>query len=68
MANQAKASAFLADYARDNHHVSIRVKGKIYRAVMLSTLLYGAEAWTVYRRQVRKLHTLLMRHLENLDG
>ena len=34
----------------NNHHVSVRVKGKIYRAIVLSTLLYGAEAWTVYRR------------------
>ena len=30
----------------NNHHVSMRVKGKIYRAIVLSTLLYGAEAWT----------------------
>ena len=30
----------------NNHHVSLRVKGKIYRAIVLSTLLYGAEAWT----------------------
>ena len=28
----------------NNHYVSMRVKGKIYRAIMLSTLLYGAEA------------------------
>ena len=32
-----------------NHHVSMRVKGKIYRTIMLSTLLYGAETWTMYR-------------------
>ena len=34
-----------ADYVRDwnNHHVSMRVKGKIYRAIVLSILLYGAE-------------------------
>ena len=31
----------------NNHHVSMRVKGKIYRAIVLSTLLYGAEAWTM---------------------
>ena len=47
----------------NNHHVSMRVKGKIYRAVVLSTLLYGAQAWTVYRRQVKKLHAFMMRHL-----
>ena len=33
----------------NNHHGSMRVKGKIYRAIVLSTLLYGAEAWTVYK-------------------
>ena len=39
----------------NNHPVSMRVKGKIYRAIVLSTLLYGGEAWTVYIRQVKKL-------------
>ena len=34
----------------NNNHVSMRVKGNIYRAIVLSTLLYGAEAWTVCRR------------------
>ena len=44
----------------------MRVKGKIYRAIVLSTLLYGAEAWTVYRRQVKKLHAFMMRHLRSI--
>ena len=47
----------------NNHNVSIRVKGKIYSAIILSTLLYGAETWTVYRRHVKKLHAFMMRHL-----
>ena len=59
-------------YLSADHHVSMRVKGKIYRAIVLSTLLYGAEVWTVYRRQVKKLHAFMMRHLrsilDNLDG
>ena len=50
----------------NNHHVSMRVKGKIYRAIVLSTLLYAAEAWTVYRRQVKKLHAFMMRHLRSI--
>ena len=50
----------------NNHHVSMRVKGKIYRAVVLSTLLYGGEARTVYRRQVKKLHAFMMRHLRSI--
>jgi len=47
----------------------MRVKGKIYRAIVLSTLLYVAEAWAVYRRQVKKLHASMMRNPHyNLDG
>ena len=44
----------------------MRVKGKIYRAIVLSTLLYGAEAWTVYRRQVKILHAFMLRHLRSI--
>ena len=44
----------------------MRVKGKIYRAIVQSTLLYGAEAWTVYRRQVKRLHAFMMRHLRSI--
>ena len=44
----------------------MRVKGKIYRAIVLSTLLYGAEAWTVYIRQMIKLHDFMMRHLRSI--
>ena len=59
-----------ADYARlwNSHHVSMTVKGKIYRAIVLSTLLYGAEAWTVYRRQVKNDATSAFDHEDNLDG
>ena len=50
----------------NNHNVSIRVKGKIDRAIILSTLLYGAETWTVYRRNVKKLHAFMMSHLRSI--
>ena len=65
----AKASASFGRLRQrlwNNHHVSTRVKGKIYRAIVLSTLLYGAKAWTVYRRQVKKLHAFMMRHLRSI--
>ena len=65
----AKASASFGRLRQrfwNNHHVSMRVKGKTYRAIVLSTLLYGAEAWTVYRRQVKKLHVFMMRHLRSI--
>ena len=65
----AKASASfdrLHQRLWNNNHVSMRVKGKIYRAIVLSTLLNGAEAWTVYRRQVRKLHAFMTRHMRSI--
>ena len=65
----AKASASFGRLCQrlwNNHHVSMRVKGKIYRAIVLSTLLYGAEAWTVYRRQAKKLHAFMTRHLRSI--
>ena len=65
----AKASASFGRLHQrlwNNHHVSIRVKGKMYSAIVLSILLYGAEVWTVYRRQVKKLHAFMMRHLRSI--
>ena len=50
----------------NNHNMSIRVKGQIYRAIILSTLLYGTETWTVYRRHVKKLHAFMMIHLRSI--
>ena len=35
---------------------------------MLSTLPYGAEAWTVYRKHVKKRHAFMMRHLRSIVG
>ena len=67
----AKASASFGRLRQrlwNNHHVSMRVKGKIYRAIVLSTLLYGAEAWTVYIRQVKKLHAFMIDHEDKMDG
>ena len=65
----AKASASFGRLRQglwNNHHVSMSVKGKIYRAIVLSTLLYGADARTVYRRQVGKLHAFMMRHFRSI--
>ena len=39
---------------------------KVYRAVVLSALLYGAETWTICQSQVKKLHAYTMRHLREI--
>ena len=50
----------------NNHIVSIRVKAKIYRVIILSAFLYGPATWTVYRRHVNKIHDFMMRHLRSI--
>ena len=65
----AKASASFGRLRQrlwNNDHVSMRVKGKIHRALVLSTLLHGAEAWTVYRQHMKKMHAFMMRHLRSI--
>ena len=46
--------------------VSLETKLKVYRAVFLTTLLYGSEAWTVYRRHEKILNHFQLRCLHNL--
>ena len=46
--------------------VSLETKLKVYRAVVLTTLLYGSETWTVYRRHEKILNHFHLRCLHNL--
>nr|VZI45265.1 unnamed protein product [Spirometra erinaceieuropaei] len=40
----------------NRHGLQLSTKLKMYKAVILPTLLYGAETWTVYTRQTRRLN------------
>ena len=67
----AKASANfgrLNERLWKNKDITTKVKCQVYRAVILSTLLYGAETWTIYRAQVHKLNTFMMKHLRYIMG
>ena len=66
MSNASMSFGRIRERLWNYHNVSIRVKGKIYRAIILSTLLFEAEIWTVYRRHVKKLHAFMMRHLRSI--
>jgi len=49
--------------------IGLQTKLKVYRAVILPTLLYACETWTVYQRHARKLnhfHTTCLRRLLNI--
>ena len=56
----------LQDRLWKNYHVSIRVKGKVYHAIVISSLLCGVKIWTIYRAQVKRLHAYMMRHLRQI--
>ncbi len=50
----------------DNRDLRLDTKVAVYRAVILSTLLYGSETWTVYRSHIRLLdrfHQYCLRHI-----
>lgn len=50
----------------DRRGITTETKIKVYRAVVLTTLLYGCEAWTVYQRHARKLNHFHMTSLRKL--
>lgn len=62
------SSAFGSLYNRlwSSHDVSLRTKVDIYKAVVLTTLLYGAESWTLYRKHIAQLDSFHMRCLRQL--
>ena len=46
--------------------IRMGIKIKVYTAAVLSSLLYGAESWTLYRDQLRKLETFHMSCLRRI--
>ena len=51
-----------------NHNLKVTTKAAVYRAVCLSTLMYGAETWTLYQRHSRKLEAFHIQCLRRLLG
>ena len=49
-----------------NQKLTLRTKFMIYQACVLSTLLYGAETWTSYASQEKRLNSFHMRCLRKI--
>ena len=52
----------------ENSSLTRRTKILVYQACVLSTLLYGSEAWTTYMRQEHRLNAFHMRCLRRILG
>ena len=67
--NAMKASAAfgrLTQQVWNRRGIRLETKLKVYRAAVMTTLLYGSESWTVYSRHARKLnhfHTTCLRRI-----
>ena len=52
----------------ENKHLKIPTKVNVYKACVISTLLYGSESWTTYFTQERKLQAFHFRCLRRILG
>ena len=52
----------------ENKHLKIPIKVNVYKACVISTLLYGSESWTTYSIQERKLQAFHLRCLRRILG
>ena len=56
----AKASSRFGRLSKrlwNDHGIRLDTKVAVYKAAVLSVLLFGCESWTLYRRRIRKLST-----------
>ena len=65
-ANQALGR--LRNRVLNQHNNRLLTKLEVYNAVVLPSLLYGYETWTLYRRHVKKLESFHMRALRSILG
>lgn len=65
---QSAASAFgkLRSRLWDQRGIHLKTKMKVYRAIIMPTLLYSSETWTIYKRHIKSLDKVQQRHLRQL--
>ena len=68
MGKASGAMARLNQRVWSNQKLRPATKISVYRACVLSTLLYGSETWVVYARQEKRLNTFHQRNLRRIMG
>ncbi|KAI8505331.1 hypothetical protein Bbelb_174400 [Branchiostoma belcheri] len=68
IARAAGVMTKLAKRVWDNNLLTLNTKLQVYRACVLSTLLYGSETWTTYARQENRLESFHLRCLRRILG
>ena len=68
LARAATVMAKLSQRVWTNNHLSVRTKLQVYQACVISTLLYGSEAWTTYTRHEKQLNSFHLRCLRRILG
>ena len=65
---RAAHSAFgrLSSRVFSNHALTIKTKIMVFQAVVLSTLLYACETWTLYRRDIKRLEQFQLQKLRQI--
>lgn len=66
IAKSSSAFGRLRESVWERRGIKLATKLKVYRAVVLPTLLYACETWTVYARHAKKLHRFHMNCLRKL--
>ena len=62
----SQALGHLKTRVLSHHNNRQSAKLKVYRSVVLTSLLYGGEAWTLYRRHLKQLERFHMRSLRTI--
>ena len=51
-----------------SHSLRLSTKLQVYRAVVVTTIMYGAETWVLYRKQIKLLKRFQQRCLRSILG
>lgn len=64
--NSSAAIAKLNERVFKNNDISMEVKLRVYKSIILPTLLYGCESWVLYRSQIKEIESYQQRILRNI--